>query len=136
VFGWTVHVGENPNPRSLRNFPMQGNGGELMRLASCFATERGLQVSCPVHDAFMICAPLDRLDADIAAMRAAMAEASRIVLGGFELRTDCPDEFDEDGKPNEFPQVIRYPHRYMDQRGAVMWQRVQDLIAKRRRVVA
>jgi hypothetical protein len=101
---------------------MQGGGSELMRLAACFATERGIEVCCPVHDAFLICAPLDRLDADIAAMRAAMAEASRIVLNGFELRTDV--------------HVVRYPDRYMDPRGAVMWARVQDLIAKRRRVVA
>jgi hypothetical protein len=136
VFGWTVHVGENPNPRSLRNFCMQGNGSELMRLASCFATERGVQICCPIHDAFLICAPLDRLDADIAAMRAAMAEASRIVLNGFELRTDCPDEFDETGKPNEFPHIIRYPRRFMDERGAVMWARVQDSITKRRQAVA
>ena len=32
AFGWTVHVGENVNPRSLRNFPLQGNGGEMLRL--------------------------------------------------------------------------------------------------------
>jgi hypothetical protein len=31
VFGWTVHVGEEPNPRSLRNFPMQANGAEMLR---------------------------------------------------------------------------------------------------------
>ena len=73
VFGWRVHVGENSNPRSLRNFPMQANGAEMMRLAACLATERGIEVCAPVHDAFLICAPLDRLDADIAAMRAAMA---------------------------------------------------------------
>ena len=102
-------------------FRMQGNGSEMMRLACCFATERGIEVCAPVHDAFLICAPLDRLDADIAVMRAAMAEASRIVLGGFELRTDV--------------HVVRYPDRYMDDRGAVMWARVQDLIAKRRRQV-
>src|SRR6267142_714392 len=122
VFGWNVHVGENPNPRSLRNFPMQGNGAEMMRIAACLATERGIPVCCPIHDAFLICSPLDRLDADIAAMRAAMAEASRIVLNGFELRTDV--------------HVVRYPDRYMDDRGVVMWARVQDLIAKRRQVVA
>jgi hypothetical protein len=122
VFGWRVHVGENSNPRSLRNFCMQANGSELMRLASCFATERGIGVAAPVHDAFLICTPLDRLDADIAAMRAAMAEASRIVLNGHELRTDV--------------HVVRYPDRYMDDRGVVMWDRVQDLIAKRRQVVA
>jgi hypothetical protein len=34
VFGWTLHVGPDANPRSLRNFPMQGNGAEMMRLAA------------------------------------------------------------------------------------------------------
>ena len=75
-------------PAFLRNFPMQANGAEMLRLACCLATERGIEVCAPVHDAVLICAPLDRLDADIAGMRAAMAEASRIVLNGFELGTD------------------------------------------------
>ena len=92
VFGWRVYVGENPNPRSLRNFPMQANGAEMLRLACCLAIERGVEVCAPVHDAVLICAPLERLEADIALTRAAMAEASRIVLGGFEIRTDCPDD--------------------------------------------
>jgi hypothetical protein len=136
VFGWQVHVGENSNPRSLRNFPMQANGAEMMRVAACLATERGIEVCAPVHDAFLICAPLERLDEDISRMRAAMAEASRAVLAGFEIGTDCPDEVDESGKPNEFPHVIRHPRRFMDSRGAVMWRRVLDLITKRQRAVA
>ena len=114
VFGWHVHVGETSNPRSLRNFPMQANGAEMMRLAACLATERGVEVCAPVHDAFLICAPLDRLDQDVATMRAAMAEASRIVLGGFELGTDV--------------SITRWPGRYMDGRGRVMWQRVLELL--------
>jgi DNA polymerase-1 len=114
VFGWHVHVGETSNPRSLRNFPMQANGAELMRLAACLATERGIEVCAPVHDAFLICAPFDRLDADIATMRAAMAEASRIVLGGFELRTDV--------------SVVRHPNRFMDERGLTMWNTVTELL--------
>jgi DNA polymerase family A len=116
VFGWRVHVGEDSNPRSLRNYPMQGNGAEMLRVACCFATERGVEVCAPVHDAVLICAQLDRLEANIAAMRAAMAEASRIVLAGFELGTDV--------------KVIRYPDRYMDPRGAVMWARVMELIGR------
>ena len=52
---------------------------------AALATERGVEVCAPVHDAVLICAPLDRLEADIAATRAAMAEASRFVLAGFEL---------------------------------------------------
>jgi DNA polymerase I len=39
VFGWTVRVGPDANPRSLRNFPCQANGAEMMRLACCLATE-------------------------------------------------------------------------------------------------
>ena len=118
VFGWQVHVGENPNPRSLRNFPMQANAAEMMRLAACLATERGIEVCAPVHDAVLICAPLDRLEDDITCMRAVMAEASKIVLAGFELRTDAT-------------RVI-YPGRFQDPRGAAMWDRVIELIGKRR----
>jgi hypothetical protein len=116
VFGWRVHVGEQPNPRSLRNFPMQANGAEMLRVACCLGIERGVEICAPVHDAVLICAPEERLDADIETMRAAMAEASRAVLGGFELGSDV--------------SVTRWPDRYLDARGAVMWRRVMDLIGK------
>lgn len=114
VFGWTIHIGEDPNPRFLRNYIMQSNGSEMMRIAACLATERGIEVVAPVHDALMICAPLDRLDYDIARMQQAMAEASSIVLGGPAIRTDVA--------------ITRYPDRFMDERGAVMWDRVMELI--------
>jgi hypothetical protein len=117
-FGWHVHVGEKPNPRSLRNFPMQANGAEMLRLACCLATERGIEVCAPVHDAVLICAPLDRLDADVLRMRACMAEASKAVLTGFGLGTDA--------------SITRYPDRYMDGRGAVMWGRVMSILLARR----
>ena len=67
---------------------MQGNGAEMLRLACCLATERGIEVCAPVHDAVLIAAPLYRLDEDVAAMREAMREASSVVLDGFELVTD------------------------------------------------
>ena len=115
VFGWHVHIGERSNPRSLRNFPMQANGAEMLRLACCLATERGIEVCAPVHDAVLICAPLDRIEENIAGMRNAMAEASRAVLGGFELGTDAA--------------MVLYPNRYMDARGQVMWDRVTKLLS-------
>jgi DNA polymerase I-like protein with 3'-5' exonuclease and polymerase domains len=114
VFGWPVRVGEHSNPRSLRNFPMQANGAEMLRIACCLAIEHGIEVCAPVHDAVLICAPLDRLDADIAAMRGAMAEASQFVLAGFEIATDV--------------KVIRWPDRYVDPRGVKMWDRVCGLV--------
>jgi hypothetical protein len=114
VFGWRVQVPAVANDRSLRNFPMQANGAEMLRLACCLATERGIEVCAPVHDAVLICAPLDRLDGDVARMQDAMREASRIVLNGIELGADS--------------SVVRYPERYMDERGTIMWKQVMALL--------
>ena len=56
---------------------MQANGAEMLRLACCLATERGIEVCAPVHDAILICAPLDRIEADVVAAQAAMGEAAQ-----------------------------------------------------------
>jgi DNA polymerase I len=128
TFGWHLHIGEEPNPRSLRNHLMQTNGAEMMRITLCLATERNIEVCAVVHDAFLICAPLERLEEAIARMQQAMVEASSAVLGGPELRADCPDKFDKAGNPNPFPHIIRYPHRFMDERGEKMWGKVVDLL--------
>jgi len=88
----------------------------MLRLACCLATERTIEVCAPVHDAVLICSRVDRLEHDVARMRACMAEASRAVLAGFELRTDAV--------------LLRHPERYQDPRGTVMWDRVTRLIAK------
>jgi hypothetical protein len=122
VFGWVIHIGEKPNVRSLRNYLMQGNGAEIMRVAACLMVERGIPVGGPVHDAFAVCSPVDRLGADMAAVDAAMREASRIVLSGFELDVEI-------GRRN----VIHWPSRYMDKRGRVMWDKVMMLLDRQRR---
>ncbi len=117
VFGWTVRAGREPNTRSLRNFPCQANGAEMLRLACCLATERGLSVVAPVHDALMVEAPADAIDAVVAETRGAMAEASEVVLGGFRLRSDA--------------RVVRWPDRYMDDRGRGFWDRVMSRLPTR-----
>jgi DNA polymerase I-like protein with 3'-5' exonuclease and polymerase domains len=119
VFGWRLHTKPDYNDRTIRNYPMQGNGAEMMRVACCLATERGIEVCSPVHDAFLIAGPVDRLDEDIAAMQAAMREASGAVLGGFELGSDV--------------KKICAPDRYMDPRGTTMWGKVMKLIGEEKR---
>ena len=84
----------------LRNFPLQANGAEMLRLACCLATESGICVCVPLHDALLIEAPLADLDDAVRATHEHMAEASRIVLDGFELRTDA--------------KMARHPERYRD----------------------
>jgi len=113
-FGWTLHGCCDANPRSLRNFPMQAHGAEMLRLACCLATERGIRVCAPVHDALLIEAPIEEIGATVEATRAAMAEASRIVLSGFEVRTDA--------------KVVRCPERFTDKRGVRMWTAVSEAI--------
>jgi DNA polymerase-1 len=119
VFGWPIHVTEKTNPRTLRNFCCQANGSEMMRAAADLITEQGVELCGSVHDAFLICSPLETLDENIRVTREAMAEASRLVLGGFELRTDVA--------------VVKYPDRYMDEdRGRVMWERVMRVLKQQR----
>src|SRR5262249_51238645 len=116
VFGWKVHVPPNVNPRSLRNFPMQANGAEMMRLACCLATERGITVCPPVHDALRVEGATVEIDDVVARTQKAMREASELVLPGFPLRTDA--------------RVVRHPERYVDERGrrmgGLVWRLVEE----------
>jgi hypothetical protein len=108
VFGWTVHAGPDSNPRSLRNFPMQANGAEMLRLACCLATERGIAVCAPVHDALLVEGPADGITDVVERTQQAMREASELVLPGLPLRTEA--------------KVVRHPDRYADDRGQRMWE--------------
>ena len=78
------------------------------------ATERGVNVVAPVHDALMVEGPADAIDDVVARTQEAMAEASAIVLPGFRLRSDV--------------KIVRWPDRYMDGRGREFWGRVVALI--------
>jgi hypothetical protein len=111
VFGWRLNVGVDFNPRSLMNFPMQANGAEMLRLTCCLATEAGIAVCAPIHDAVLVEAPVERIDEDVTRLQAIMTEASSTVLGGaLELGSDA--------------KIVRWPDRYSDGRGRVMWETV------------
>jgi hypothetical protein len=116
TFGWTVHVGPTANPRSLRNFPLQANAGEMLRLGCILAAERGIRMCAPIHDALLIEAPADEIADAVAKTQTAMEEASKVVLAGFPLRTVA--------------KIIRYPDRYVDPRGQRFWQTVWELIGE------
>jgi hypothetical protein len=110
-----LRVFPEPNVCSLRNFYMQANGAEMLRLACCLGTENGIRICAPIHDAVMIISPAEHLQEDIALMRACTAEASRVVLAGFELET-------------EVSTPIFWPKHYSDPRGAEMFATVMSLL--------
>lgn len=114
AFGWSVNVAAEANPRGLRNFPLESNGAEMLRIACILALERGVHICAPVHDALLIEADVSSIDEAVAECQTAMRNASEVVLGGFGLRTDA--------------KVIRFPHRYSDPRGDAMWTTVNKLL--------
>jgi DNA polymerase-1 len=97
VFGWRIHVTGTSRPTSLRNYPMQSNGAEMLRIACCLATERGIEVCAPVHDALLIEAPAGEITDAVTVTRTAV-------------------------------EIVQWPGRYADPRGAVMWARVTELL--------
>ena len=79
VFGWQIQVAGEINARSLANSPMQANGAEMLRIACILMTEAGIRVCAPVHDAVLIEAPLEELEARVKQAQELMREASRQV---------------------------------------------------------
>jgi DNA polymerase-1 len=112
-FGWRRRTVDNPNVRSIQNWPVQSCGAEMMRAAAIAATEAGIAVCAPVHDAFLIMAPLDCLEADVAAMRAIMTAAAEAIIG-IPIRTDA--------------KIVLPPDRYMDPRGEKTWNKIMGLL--------
>jgi DNA polymerase-1 len=115
TFGWRIRVPSDSNPRSIANFPMQANGAEMLRIACILIHQEGIRICAPIHDALLIEAPLEELEEKVKRAQELMAQASRIVLDGFELETDA--------------DLIRYPDRYCDEeRGREFWDLVMEIL--------
>ncbi len=102
--GWPIHISdpETVNTRTLRNFPMQANGADMLRAACFLYRDSGYKICTTVHDAILIEADDDKIEDAVAKMQAAMTKASSLILGGYELRSNV--------------KIIRYPDRYIDER--------------------
>lgn len=115
VYGWQTHVNAEPNPRSLRNFPMQANAADMLRVACILMAERGIKLCAPVHDAILIEAPEDLIDAHVAIAQSCMKEASKYILSGFALSSEA--------------EIIRYPDRFLDEDAGEFWGEVMGILA-------
>jgi hypothetical protein len=91
-----------------------------MRIAAIAATESGVIVNAPVHDAFLIEAKEQDIEQEVFRMRMIMQHAGETILGGFPLRVDS--------------QIVRYPDRYQDERGTTFWNTVWQLILEQDRL--
>jgi hypothetical protein len=116
AFGWRIHVTPQTRQTTLRNFLLQANGAEMLRLACILAAERKLPVCCPVHDALLIEGPADAINDLVEKTCQVMRDASELVLPGFPLRVEA--------------KVFRWPGRFVDSRPRAkeMWDTVWGLI--------
>ena len=112
-FGWSRYIVENPNVRSIQNWMAQSHGAEMMRAAAIAATEVGLSICCPIHDAFLLESASESFEADVAVLRAIMRAAGAAVIG-VPVETDL--------------KTIMSPGRYVDDRAAEMWVKVMALL--------
>lgn len=115
--GWRVHVQTDTRETSMRNFLIQATGAEMMQLACCFASERGVSVAAPVHDALLLEGPSDTIAESVEVMKEAMDDASRQVLNGFVVRID--------------QEVTCWPDRYpVDPSDHAMWERILGILQR------
>jgi DNA polymerase I len=127
AFGWEYRIGiveSTVNARSIRNWPVQATGADVLRISCILAARHGIRILAPVHDAVLIEAPIEHIEADVTLMQEIMRRASRVVLnsdasGTHELRTDA--------------KIIRYPDRYSDKRGEDIWAYVLKHLAEYQR---
>lgn len=56
MYGWKYHLTfkEAANPRSIKNWPIQSHGSEMIRHAIAAADDAGFEISMCVHDALLV----------------------------------------------------------------------------------
>jgi DNA polymerase I len=123
AFGWRHHLDKSERfddylfwgaRNRSRNFPMQATCAEILRWACVLASDDGVTIHAPLHDAVLIGAPDAEIEDAVIRMRQHMTDASRLVLG-VEMRVPVPN-------------IIRYPDRMRDPRGAKTWDRTMRLL--------
>ena len=115
VFGWPLHIKNSPNERTLFNFPMQGNGAEMLRLAAWRLCEADIVPNMLVHDAILF--ELDSKEQMSHAVEI-MKSAGRDVCNGFEIGVDIEE--------------IKGGTRYVDKRAVAkeMWSTMMEALRR------
>jgi DNA polymerase I len=114
--GWTMLCPSGTNPRTIRNFPMQATGADILRVACVLGERRGLSIVAPVHDAIMSSAGVSDAEEQATALDTVMQDASAVVLRGYRLPSDV--------------QIVRPRQSFHDKRGVEMWETIRRLVAK------
>jgi DNA polymerase family A len=114
VFGWPLYLSHSPNQRTLYNFPMQGNGAEMLRLATWRLCEAGIVPNMLIHDGILLEV---RNEEQIEQVMDIMRAAAREVCNGLEIGVDVD-------------QRLERGARYQDKRlvAKQMWETIMTAL--------
>ena len=118
---WRLNDAHLQKTNSLRNFPMQATCADILRLACCLATEAGLEVVAPFHDALLLHVSLDDVDESLEFVAGCWSRASAALLDGFELRCEV----------NREKAAFEFPLRYLDGRQSDFFDKALAFLAER-----
>jgi DNA polymerase I-like protein with 3'-5' exonuclease and polymerase domains len=116
---WPRKVSRHDNPRSIQNYPVQGTGGDLMRLATVYLSRHGLQLLATNHDGFLLECQRGELPRLREAVDAALHQAVQQLMPGAPMRWT----------------TTVYADRYQDDAGRGVWELVKGLLGKTQRKV-
>src|SRR5262249_54077482 len=119
-YGWPMAVTEETSNRTIMNFPAQGAGADLLRLTVIAATEAGICIAAPVHDALWAMAPIAEVDTTIAKLTEIMTKASTLVTGSLPIGVSVEATV---RSPNCLGDV-----RKDDDKGQPMWLEIKHLV--------
>jgi len=108
------------NPRTLYNFPIQGNGSEMLRLAAIGICNAGIECNALIHDGLLVHVPRKKFRKQFMKVKKIMEDASRKILNK-DSSTDfmCGVEW----------QLIRYA-MIQDKSEQEKWNRIMDIVNK------
>jgi DNA polymerase I len=137
--GWRRLVTSDPNIRSLQNWKIQATGAEMMRTTAIAATEAGLSIGAPVHDAFLLVSRTETFEQNVTDLRAIMARTGEAVIG-IPVPADAKLVWAAGEMPphkiNGGTTKWALEGRYMDKRGSKMWEDVLKLLDEAERAAA
>jgi DNA polymerase-1 len=107
-------------PNSLRNWPVQSNAAEILRLAVIEAAAKGVAIVGTLHDALFIESPADEIDTHVRLAREAMQDASATILHCPATGRYYPLRVDH--------TIITAPDHYREKESQAWWQRLRDML--------
>tara|TARA_R100001594_G_scaffold149830_1_gene208790 strand:- start:1391 stop:2269 length:879 start_codon:yes stop_codon:yes gene_type:complete len=124
-FGWRhwIQPTATINPRTLYNFPIQGNGSEMLRIAEIGICNAGIECNALIHDGLLVHVPRKKFRKQFMKVKKIMEDASRKILNK-DSSTDfvCGVEW----------QLIRHA-MIQEKSEQEKWHRIMDVVNKHTR---